>query len=71
MQRNHSLFGSVWSSIRRRGQNPFRRSKNQNTPTQNGKPGVGDIIASIKPDADSLANERPYPICKSTEFRNS
>uniref|UniRef100_T1GVR3 Voltage-dependent L-type calcium channel subunit alpha n=1 Tax=Megaselia scalaris TaxID=36166 RepID=T1GVR3_MEGSC len=28
----------------------------------NGKPGVGDIIASIKPDADSLANERPYPI---------
>ncbi|KAL5273022.1 hypothetical protein ACFFRR_000036 [Megaselia abdita] len=61
-RRNHTLFGSVWSSIRRRGHNPFRRSKTQNTPTQNGKPGVGDIIASIKPDADSLANERPYPI---------
>lgn len=25
MQRNHSLFGSVWSSMRRKGQAPFTR----------------------------------------------
>lgn len=64
MQRNHTLFGSVWSSMRRKGQAPFgKRGIGKSNKQANGKmnkrygmSAMSEADAEAEADGDFLYN---------------
>lgn len=67
-RRNHTLFGSVWSSMRRRGPGPFRRparggvgvSMNLGGGSSNIKTKPNNNIVNISAESDLADNYQPY-----------